>query len=209
MRIAIINEESTCKRNPDIIAALDNRGLTLYNVGMTGVAGEQPLSYINTSFMTALLLDMELVDLVVGGCGTGQGYAISTNMYPGVYCGLIYDPLEAWLFMQINAGNVISLALNKGFGWAGSENLRFIFDSLFSAPAGRGYPPYRSEPQKAFREKLEKVSVATHQDDLSSIMKRLEPEIFRQCANNAAFLALVKSANPKDGAGALFLQMVQ
>ena len=52
--------------------------------------------------------------------------------YPGVFCGHIMTPLDAWLFRQINGGNCISLALNQGYGWAADVNLKFIFDRFFS-----------------------------------------------------------------------------
>jgi len=99
---------------------------------------------------------------VVGGCGTGQGYLNSAMQYPGVFCGLILDPLDAWLFTQINGGNCTSLALNKGYGWAGDVNLRFIFDRIFSVERGCGYPAHRREPQQAAIKTLETVSGLTH-----------------------------------------------
>ena len=82
--------------------------------------------------------------------------------YPGVVCGLILGPLDAWLFAQINAGNCLSLALNQGYGWAGNVNLRFIFDRLFSVERGAGYPAHRKEPQREGRQALELVSLAAH-----------------------------------------------
>ena len=42
------------------------------------------------------------------------GYLNSAMQYPNVFCGLILDPLDAWLFTQINGRNCISLALKRG-----------------------------------------------------------------------------------------------
>ena len=147
MKIAVINETSAADRNADILAALEGRGHEIINAGMKK-SGEPPeLTYINTGFMSALLLNMGRADLVVGGCGTGQGYLNSVLSYPGVVCGHILTPLDGWLFPQINGGNCLSLALNQGFGWGSDVNLRLIFDAYFSVERGCGYPAHRKQSQ--------------------------------------------------------------
>jgi ribose 5-phosphate isomerase RpiB len=162
MKIAVINETSAADRNADILAALEGRGHEIINAGMKK-NGEQPeLQYIHTGLLAALVLNLKRVDLVVGGCGTGQGFLNSVMQYPGVVCGHILNDLDAWLFAQINAGNCISLALNQGYGWAANVNLKFIFDRFFSVEAGQGYPPHRREPQAQSRQTLEVISRATH-----------------------------------------------
>ncbi len=162
MKIAVINETSAASRNADILAALEGRGHEIINVGMTTTGAKPELSYIHTGLMTAILLHLKRVDFVVGGCGTGQGYLNSVMQYPGVFCGHILTALDAWLFMQINGGNCISLALHQGYGWAGDVNLKFIFDRLFSVERGAGYPAHRAVPQKEYRDKLAGVSEMTH-----------------------------------------------
>lgn len=162
MKIAIINETSAADRNTDIFAALDNRGFEIFNIGMKK-SGEKPeLQYIHTGLMSAILLNSGTVDLVVGGCGTGIGYMNSVMQYPGIVCGLIHSPLDAWLFAQINAGNCISLALNQGYGWASNINLQFIFDQFFAVEHGKGYPDHRREPQAESRNLLKTISTITH-----------------------------------------------
>jgi ribose 5-phosphate isomerase RpiB len=164
MKIAIINETSAADRNADILAALSDRGHEILNVGMKK-SGESPeLQYIHTGFLSALLLNLKKVDLVVGGCGTGIGYMNSVMQYPGVFCGLLQNPLDSWLFAQINAGNCISLSLNQGYGWASGVNLGFIFDQFFAVEHGRGYPENRREPQAKSREILKAISVTTHKN---------------------------------------------
>lgn len=162
MRIAVINETSAADKNAAILAALEGRGHAVYNLGMTKNGEPPELQYIHTGLIAALALNLKLVDLVVGGCGTGQGFLNSAMQYPGVFCGHILTSLDAWLFAQINGGNCISLALNQGYGWAGDVNLRFIFDQLFSVEFGAGYPPHRREPQKASRLALAEVSRLAH-----------------------------------------------
>jgi ribose 5-phosphate isomerase RpiB len=162
MNVAVVNEVSAVERNGAIIAALEGRGLSVINAGMTKKEDEPQLLYTHTGLISAILIHLEVVDLVIGGCGTGQGYLNSVLQYPGMMCGHLLSPLDAWLFGRINAGNCVALALNQGFGWAGEMNLRFIFDRLFEVEWGSGYPEQRREPQRESREDLGKISEAAH-----------------------------------------------
>jgi len=178
MRIAVINETSAADRNADILAALEGRGHEVYNVGMRKNGEKPELQYIHTGFLSALLLNLQRVDLVIGGCGTGIGFLNSVMQYPGVFCGLFNTPLDAWLFAQINAGNCISLALNQGYGWASNVNLRFIFDHYFSVEPGTGYPAHRREPQAMSRENLQRISKIAHRS-MAEIIQQLPEDIVR------------------------------
>ena len=162
MKIAVINETSAADRNADIMAALEGRGHTLLNAGMTKNGAQPGLTYLQTGLRAATLLNLGRVDFVVGGCGTGQGFLNAVMQYPGVFCGHILNSLDAWLFTQINGGNCISLALNQGYGWAADVNLQFIFDRLFGVESGAGYPPHRQASQRESREVLVDVSACTH-----------------------------------------------
>ncbi len=176
MRIAIINETSAADRNADIVSALEGRGHELVNCGMKK-SGESPeLSYIHTGLMAALMLGTGRADFVVGGCGTGQGFLISVLQYPGVACGHIVTPLDAWLFSRINGGNCVSLPLNQGYGWAGDVNLKLVFDSMFTPDFGQGYPERRREPQRISRELLVGISKSTHRA-LDEIVLTLPDEV--------------------------------
>jgi ribose 5-phosphate isomerase RpiB len=162
MKIAVINEVSAMARNPDILTALKMTGHEILNVGMTPSKQQPELTYIHTGLMAAIALNGGMCDMVVGGCGTGQGFMISSMQYPGVFTGLIENPLDAWLFSQINGGNCISLALNKGYGWAADINLKYIFEKLFLDPFGQGYPPNRQESQRQSRNMLTQISAIMH-----------------------------------------------
>ena len=172
MRIAVINETSAADRNADILGALEGRKHEIINAGMVKTGAKPELSYIHTGLMTAILLNLNRVDFVVGGCGTGQGFLNSAMQYPGVFCGHILNGLDAWLFAQINGGNCISLALHQGYGWAADVNLRFIFDRIFSVERGGGYPAHRAVPQREYQNKLERVSTITHRS-LAEIIRAL------------------------------------
>ena len=190
MRIAVVNETSAADKNGAILEALEGYGHEVINAGMTKNGADPELSYIHTGLITALLLNLGRADFVVGGCGTGQGYLLSAMQYPGVYCGHILTPLDAWLFAQINGGNCISLALNQGYGWAGDVNIKFIFERLFSVEFGCGYPSYRREPQIAYRKTLESVSDFTH-PSLAKIIEALPDEIIKPALEYPGILDLI------------------
>ena len=94
MRIAVINEGSTKHRNRDVLKALEGMGHEVWNLGMKDQEGEPDLSYLETAFLSALMLNLGAVDFVVGGCGTGQGYMNAVLQFPGTACGLLMDPTE-------------------------------------------------------------------------------------------------------------------
>jgi len=197
MRIAVINEISAAHRNADILAALDGRNLEVLNLGNTA-AGQVPgLLYIHTGLMAALLLHLKSVDLVVGGCGTGLGFMNAVLQYPGVVCGHILTPLDAWLFSRINAGNCISLALNQGYGWASDVNLRLIFDALLGPGRGEGYPSERAEPQRQARQMLSQVSVAAHRS-MDEVIKALPEDVVRPALTFPAFRSFLESGAKAD-----------
>ncbi len=199
MKIAIINETSAADRNADIVAALEGRGHTIINAGMTKNYAKPELTYINTGLLSALLLNLKRVDFVVGGCGTGQGYLNSVMQYPGVFCGHIMNSMDAWLFTQINGGNCISLMLNQGYGWAADVNLRFIFDRIFSVESGAGYPAHRQELQRQSRQTLSQVSAMTH-CSMAEIVATLPDDIVRPTLEYPGVWDLIEVDSVEDAA---------
>jgi len=197
MKIAVINEISAADKNADILKALAGRGHEILNLGNTSGNSTPSLLYIHTGLMSALLLDLKLVDFVIGGCGTGQGYLNAVMQYPGVVCGHILTPLDAFLFARINAGNCISLALNQGYGWAGDVNLSLIFDALFTPETGSGYPPHRAEPQRQGRELLTQVSKAAHRS-MSEILLSLPKEVVKTALTYPNYRPLLEQAAAAD-----------
>jgi len=197
MRVAVLSEISAAHRNADILAALGGRGLQVSNLGNTA-AGQVPgLLYIHTGLMAALLLHLKCVDLVVGGCGTGLGFMNAVLQYPGVVCGHILTPLDAWLFSRINAGNCVSLVLNQGYGWASDVNLRLIFDALLQPGQGEGYPAERAEPQRQARQLLSQASAAAHRP-MDEILKALPEDVVRPALTFPAFRSFLESEAKAD-----------
>jgi ribose 5-phosphate isomerase RpiB len=176
MKIAVLNETSAADRNADIVRSLEGRGYEVLNCGMRK-GGEPPeLTYIHTGFLAALFLASGKADFVVGGCGTGQGFLNSALQYPGVICGHLQNPLDAFLFTKINGGNCVSLALNQGYGWAGDVNLRLIFDQLFEQEWGSGFPEHRKESQQRSRALLMDISRVAHKS-MADIVDSIAEEV--------------------------------
>lgn len=186
MRIAVINEVSSRDKNGKILDALKGFGHETFNVGMSADGDEPELTYIHTGLMAGVAINSGAADLVVGGCGTGQGFLISAMQYPGVFCGLVTEPLDAWLFSQINGGNCVSLALNKGFGWAADINLKYIFEKLFSDEMGKGYPEHRSASQKESRDMLKTISVNVHRD-FADILQNTDRQLTERIFSHKPF----------------------
>ena len=205
MRIAVINETSAGDRNVDVVKALDGRGHDIVNCGMKKCGEKPELTYIHTGLLAGLLLATRKVDLVVGGCGTGIGFLNSAMQMPGVVCGLIQNPLDAFLFAQINDGNCISLALNYGYGWAADRNVNLIFDQFFSQAGGGGYPPHRKESQAQSRQLLGGVATATHRD-LAAIIDQLPADALMPAITYPGIKEIVTGGQALDPAVAVALE---
>jgi ribose 5-phosphate isomerase RpiB len=190
MRVAVVNETSAADKHPFIMTALEDRGLDVVNAGMAEKGEEPELQYIHTGLISALLLAAERVELVIGGCGTGQGFMNAAMQYPGVVCGHLLTSLDAFLFARINAGNVISLALNQGWGWAGDENLRLLFDQLFTDARGEGFPAHRQEPQRQSREVLATISGVAHRP-MADIIRQLPDGVVEPVLTHPAAAAVL------------------
>ena len=209
MRIAVLNEVSTRAKNADILLALaEHAGHEIYNVGMRAEGDAPELTYIHTGLMAAMLINCGACDLAVGGCGTGQGFLNSAMQYPGMVCGLIIDPLDAWLFSQINAGNCISLALNKGYGWAGELNLKLLFRELLRDAPGAGYPSQRSDSQAQSRERLRAISKAAHRPFVE-ILKAIDAELLRPFKQYSAFLDLLRGHSTDAGMAQQIIDLIK
>lgn len=193
MKIAVINEVSSCAKNPDVVKAFEQAGSTVLNLGMKNPEQTPELTYLHTALMSAVTLELGIADMVVGGCGTGQGYLNAVLQFPGVICAHILQPLDAWLAKRINAPNCISLALNQGYGWASDINLKMIAEALCEKTNAKGYPPAREESQTQSRIRLNTLSMDTHRP-LSEIVDIIEPKLVQDIMNSTDFRVAVESA---------------
>ena len=161
MRIALINENSQAAKNEMVYNTLkkvaESKGHTVDNYGMYAADDAAQLTYVQNGILAALLINSGAADFVVTGCGTGEGAMLALNSFPGVLCGHVVDPSDAYMFMQINDGNAISLPFAKGFGWGAELNLTYIFEKLFEGEPGGGYPKERVVPEQRNKKILDGV----------------------------------------------------
>ena len=159
MKIAVIQGSSQKAKNNLLyeccVKAVTNQGHEVINFGVYEDE-EIELSYVETALLISMLLVSKTVDFVITGCSSGQGMMLACNSLPGVLCGYIENPSDAYLFGRINNGNAVAYPLGLNFGWAGEINLQITLNNLFSEPFGIGYPP--------------KAAVSKHRD--SDILKQ-------------------------------------
>ncbi len=135
MKIALVSEWSQSEKNEVVYNALkkvaEKQGHTVDNYGQYNLQAHRT-TYVQNAVLISALLESGAADFVVTGCGTGEGAAIAANSMPGVSCGLVIDPVDAYMFTQVNRGNCISMPFGKGFGWAADLNLQYVFERLLA-----------------------------------------------------------------------------
>lgn len=190
MKIALINENSQASKNSMVYESLkkivEPKGHEVFNYGMYGVENEAQLTYVQNGILAAILLNSGAADYVVTGCGTGEGAMLACNVFPGVLCGHIVDPSDAYMFAQINDGNAISLPFAKGFGWGAELNLEYIFEKLFQGESGQGYPKDRVVPEQRNKKILDEVKKVTH-TDMITILRNLDQDLLKGAISGAKF----------------------
>ncbi|MDF7799069.1 RpiB/LacA/LacB family sugar-phosphate isomerase [Pontiellaceae bacterium B1224] len=190
MKIALINENSQAGKNCIVETALkkvvEPMGHEVFNYGMYTAEDAEVLTYVQNGILAAILLNSGAADFVVTGCGTGAGAMLALNSFPGVVCGHAQDPVDAFTFAQINAGNALAMPFAKGFGWAAELNLEYIFEKLFSQEMGLGYPKERAAIMAKNRNILNEVKAVTHTDMLT-ILKNLDQDLLKGAIGGAKF----------------------
>ncbi len=174
MKIAVIQASSQSGKNELILRTVKKYAADaeVINFGCFGNE-EQKYSYIEISILIGILLSCKAVDLVVTGCSSGQGMMLACNNMPGVLCGYIPTPMDAYLFAQINDGNAVSLPLGEEYTWAGEENLDKTIARLFSEPFGQGYPKSEAERKLADSRLLKNIRNSS-QVKMTELLKTLE-----------------------------------
>jgi ribose 5-phosphate isomerase RpiB len=190
MKIALINENSQAAKNEMICSALkkvvEPMGHEVFNYGMYSADDKQQLTYVQNGILAAILLNAKAVDYIITGCGTGEGAMLACNAFPGVLCGHVVDPSDAYMFAQINDGNAISLPFAKGFGWGAELNLQYAFEKLFLGESGQGYPKDRVIPEQRNKKILDEVKKVTHQD-IMTILKNIDQELLKGAVSGERF----------------------
>ena len=162
MKIALINENSQAAKNALIEATLrkvvEPMGHEVVNYGMYAADDTAQLTYVQNGILAAVLLNSGAADYVITGCGTGEGAMLALNSFPGVICGHVEDPVDAYTFAHVN--------------------LEYVFEKLFGFGHGQGYPKERVVPEQRNKKILDGVrSVAFR--DLCDILKDLDHDLVK------------------------------
>ena len=180
MKIALINENSQAAKNSIIETALkkvvEPLGHEVVNYGMYTQNDEAQLTYVQVGILGAVLLNSGSADYVVTGCGTGEGAMLAMNTFPGVICGHIEDPVDAYTFAHVNDGNAVAMPFAKGFGWGGELNLEYVFEKLFGFGHGQGYPKERAVPEMRNKKILDNVKEKAYRP-LIDILKDIDQDL--------------------------------
>ena len=210
MKIALITENSQAAKNSIINDALtavaEPLGHQVFNYGMYSAEDTASLTYVMNGLLAGILLNSKAADFVVTGCGTGMGSMLACNAMPGVFCGLVIDPTDAFLFSQINDGNAMSMPYAKGFGWAAELNLQDCYRKIFENEGGAGYPKERAHFMAANRGILKDVKAASCRDMLT-VLKPVDQDLLKAAIAGERF-AEYFYANSQDEEMSAYLRSV-
>ena len=190
MNIALIVENSQAAKSSIVHDALTSivepLGHTVHHYGMYAADDDIQLTYVMNGILSGILLNSGAAEFVVTGCGTGMGSMLACNAMPGVFCGLVIDPTDAFLFGQINDGNAISMPYAKGFGWAAELNLQDCYRKLFEVERGVGYPKERAAIMAKNRNILKEVKAASCHDMLT-VLKNVDQDLLKTAISGDKF----------------------
>ena len=181
MKIAILNASSQKEKNEllyrETLKAVEQKNWEVINLGVFSHE-EQNFSYVQIALCVSVLLESQAADFVVTGCSSGTGMMLACNSLPGVICGYINNPTDAYLFGRINAGNAISFPLGLGFGWAGEISLRYTLEKLFEEPFGIGYPPKDINRKRKDTQMLKAIKSRSHRK-ITDILSEMDKDFIR------------------------------
>lgn len=196
MKIALVLEDSQANKNAIIYEELkktaEKYGHEVINVGMFSEEDKRQLNFTQVGFVASILIESQAADFIVTGCGTGQGAMISCNAFPNLVCGYVAEPLDAFLFSQVNAGNVISMAYAQNFGWGAEKNLQYIFETLLRQPFGEGYPAIHAEGEKRSRVRMQEMK-QTCAKSMTEIIHSFSEEYIQSACNEPRLLEVLKN----------------
>lgn len=208
MKIALIIENSQAAKSEIVHNALkavaEPAGHSVHHYGMYAAEDKASLTYVMNGLLAGILLNSKAADFVVTGCGTGMGSMLACNAMPGVFCGLVADPTDAFLFGQINDGNCLAMPYAKGFGWAAELNLQDCYRKLFEHERGVGYPKERAAIMAKNRGILKQLKAASCKDMLT-VLKSVDQDLLKSAVAGEKFQELF-FANCQDDAIAAYLK---
>lgn len=210
MKIALINENSQAPKNELIFQtlkkAVEPMGHTCYNYGRYSAEDVHQRTYVQAGLLTALLLNSGAADFVITGCGTGMGATLACNAFPGVMCGRVNDPCDAYLFSQVNNGNAVAMPFAFQFGWGAEVNLQYVFEKLFGTEPGGGYPPEWAAAEQSNRRILMQVKEISHTKFID-ILKNIDQDFLKGAIAEESFPGMF-FANCRDEEIAAYIRSV-
>ena len=211
MKIALIIENSQAAKSSIVHDALkavaEPLGHQVHHYGMYAAEDKASLTYVMNGLLAGILINSKAADFIVTGCGTGMGSMLAANSMPGVFCGLIIDPTDAFLFGQINDGNAIAMPYAKGFGWAAELNLQDCYRKLFDGERGLGYPKERAQIMAQNRGILKDLKAASCKGMLT-VLKSVDQDLLKAAIAGERFEELF-FANAQDTAIADYIRRVR
>lgn len=208
MKVALIIENSQAAKAEIIYDALrtvsESFGHEVHHYGMYSAEDDASLTYNMNGLLAGILLNSKAADFVVTGCGTGMGSMLACNSMPGVFCGLVIDPTDAFLFSQINDGNCMAMPYAKGFGWAAELNLQDCYRKIFENEGGAGYPKERAEVMAKNRGILKELKAASC-NDMLTVLKNVDQDLLKAAVAGEKFSELFY-ANSQDEAISEYLR---
>ena len=166
MKIALIMENSQAAKSALVESTLrkvvEPMGHEVVNYGMYAADDAAQLTYVQNGILAAVLLNSGAADYVITGCGTGEGAMLALNSFPGVVCGHVEDPVDAYTFAHVNDGKLF------GFGH------------------GQGYPKERVEPEQRNKKILDGVRAIAFRD-LNDILKDLPRDLVKGALSGEHF----------------------
>ena len=183
MKIALIIENSQAAKSSIVHDALTSvaepLGHSVAHCGMSGPDDEAHLTYPMIGIMAGILINSNAADFIVTGCGTGMGSNLACNAMPGVFCGLVIDPTDAFLF-------------------AAELNLQDCSRKLFEGEPGLGYPRERAAVMAENRGILTKLKEASCKDMLT-VLKSVDQDLLKAAVSGEKFQEFF-FANSQDAA---------
>ena len=163
-------------------------GHEVVNYGMYAADDAAQLTYVQNGILAAVLLNAAQ-RLCYHRLRHRRGAMLALNSFPGVICGHVEDPVDAYTFAHVNDGNAVAMPFAKGFGWGGELNLEYCFEKLFGFGHGQGYPKERVEPEQRNKKILDGVRAATFKP-LIECLKSIDQDLLKGAVAGAKFSEL-------------------
>lgn len=188
MKIGVLQATTRIEMNDVLVQAVEKAVADQHEVINLGVFPNETesYSYVDVAVMISLLIESQALDFVVTGCSSGQGMMLACNSLPGLYCGFVQTPQDAFLFGRINNGNVVSLPLGLTVGWCGELNLEYTLEKLFDGEFGVGYPQTDAVRKQQEAAQLTRIGQITKKRFLE-IIDEIDESLIRKVVNRKIF----------------------